>query len=221
MTPSRLRGQRGFSIVTAVFLLVALAGLAAAIINLGGASRTAAVLDLQGARAYQAARAGIEWGLFQQLRLNTCAASTNIAMPAGALSGFTATVACTRTPLAVVVGGTTVATAQLVSNVATGSANVSMLSTAALVAGMPVQGPAGNPNLIAAGTVIAAVSDPTTVILSRPALSNGTSVNLTFYSPLDRWNLDVFACNQPNGAGACPNPTNNADYVQRRMQVQF
>jgi MSHA biogenesis protein MshP len=50
---------------------------------------------MQGARAYQAARAGIEWGLFQQMRRNSCAASTTFALPStSSLSGFFVTVTC-------------------------------------------------------------------------------------------------------------------------------
>ena len=88
------RPPRGFGIVTAVFLLVVLAGLGAAIVNLGTVQHTVSALDLQGARAYQAARAGIEWGLYRQLRLNTCQPSTSfVVQPAG----FTVTVRCTLT----------------------------------------------------------------------------------------------------------------------------
>jgi MSHA biogenesis protein MshP len=54
-------------------------------------------LDVQGARAYQAARAGIEWGLFQQMRKSSCAASTAFGLPStSALSGFSVTVTCKK-----------------------------------------------------------------------------------------------------------------------------
>ena len=71
------RPPRGFGIVTAVFLLVVLAGLGAALVNLSTVQHTASALDVQGARAYQAARAGIEWGLYRQLRNNSCAAPSS------------------------------------------------------------------------------------------------------------------------------------------------
>jgi MSHA biogenesis protein MshP len=60
----------GFGLPAAVFLLVILAGLAAALAKLGSGQQQASGLDIQGARALQAARAGIEWGLFQVLDLN-------------------------------------------------------------------------------------------------------------------------------------------------------
>ena len=53
-------------------------------------------LDVQGARAYQAARAGIEWGLFRYRIANSCAASASFALPAASfLNTYTVTVSCT------------------------------------------------------------------------------------------------------------------------------
>lgn len=87
--------QRGFGIITAVFLLVVLAGLGVAMVSLSTVQHTTSALDVQGARAYQAARAGIEWGLYRKLRENACAATSNFAVPAS--GGFTVTVRCTLT----------------------------------------------------------------------------------------------------------------------------
>ena len=89
------RLQRGFGIITAVFLLVVLAGLGVAMVSLSTVQHTSSALDVQGARAYQAARAGIEWGLYRQLRANDCAQPTSFAVPAS--GGFTVTVRCTLT----------------------------------------------------------------------------------------------------------------------------
>lgn len=88
------RRPRGFGIITAVFLLVVLAGLGAAMVNLSSTQHTSSALDVQGARAYQAARAGIEWGLYRKLVDNSCAAVSSFAVPA---TGFTVTVRCTLT----------------------------------------------------------------------------------------------------------------------------
>jgi MSHA biogenesis protein MshP len=97
--PNRLQAARreaGVGIVTAIFLLVVLAGLGAAMVSLYLTQQSSSNVDLLGARAYQAARAGMEWGLFRQTRANNCAASTRLAMPAGTtLSGFTVVVRCT------------------------------------------------------------------------------------------------------------------------------
>jgi MSHA biogenesis protein MshP len=98
--------QRGFTIVTAVFLLVVLSMLGAFMLSVTGLQQSSSVLDVQGVRAYQAARAGVEWGAFQVLDPNnaigsaalpTCPASPTQLTPAGTLSPFTVTVTCTRT----------------------------------------------------------------------------------------------------------------------------
>ena len=59
--------QSGFLLVTAIFLLVILAALGAFILTISGTQQTSSALDVQGARAYQAARAGIEWASDQLL----------------------------------------------------------------------------------------------------------------------------------------------------------
>lgn len=113
---------RGFAIVTAVFILVVLAVLGAFMVNVSTNQQIGSALDVQGVRAYQAARAGIEWGLLQQLPLQranpptyaTCAAAfgTNgtFSFPATAasLQAFTVTVTCT--PVSDANGGPTVYT---------------------------------------------------------------------------------------------------------------
>lgn len=101
--PYRRGRQAGFSIVSAVFLLVVLAALGAAILNLSRAQQATSAMDVQGARAYQAARAGVEWGLFRRLQsggsyCNPGPATDSFALPAGTtLSQWTVTVVCTRT----------------------------------------------------------------------------------------------------------------------------
>lgn len=110
------RRQRGLSIVTGIFLVVVLALLGAFIVSVTGMQQSTQQLDIQGVRAYQAARAGIEWGAFQVLDPNnsinagSCAAPdmpqcpnvatggiTDLSALAGSLAPFTATVTCTRT----------------------------------------------------------------------------------------------------------------------------
>jgi len=102
---SKLR-ERGFSIVTAIFLLVVLSLLGAFIVTVTGLQQSSQQLDVQGVRAYQAARAGIEWGAWQVLDPNNsigtpalpvCPASTNLTGLAGSLSPFTVTVTCSAT----------------------------------------------------------------------------------------------------------------------------
>ena len=105
IAPIFSRANTGFSLVSAIFLLVVLALLTAAIINVVGTHQASSALDVQGVRAYQAARAGIEWGLYRQLQpalppvpATTCFSTSSFALPSGSsLSGFTVTVSCTLT----------------------------------------------------------------------------------------------------------------------------
>lgn len=104
--------QAGFTMATAIFLIVILAMLGVFIISVTGLQSSSQILDVQGVRAYQAARAGIEWGAFQVLdpdnTLNpaTCspiqmpvcpATPTHLSGLAGSLSPFTVSVQCTAT----------------------------------------------------------------------------------------------------------------------------
>lgn len=59
--------QSGLSLVTAIFLLVILASLGAFIVRVSTTQHMTSALDVQGSRAYHAARAGVEWGLYQIL----------------------------------------------------------------------------------------------------------------------------------------------------------
>lgn len=112
--PRRVRRSRGVGLVTAIFLLVVLAGMGVAAVRIFSAQQAASSLDLDGARAYQAARAGIEWGLFQRLRNNACATEpteNSFALPAdSALARFTVTVSCTPVPGPLDASGGNVAT---------------------------------------------------------------------------------------------------------------
>lgn len=93
--------SRGISLVTAVFLLVMMAGLAAAMVRVSLVQQSGTATDMLGMQAYQAARSGLEWGIYQQLRVQppsvACFASpSTFALPAdGGLRNFTVTVTCT------------------------------------------------------------------------------------------------------------------------------
>lgn len=63
-----MRPERGFALVAALFVMVVI-GLAVAAMSRLSVTQTASVdLLLQQARAYQAARAGLEWGVVRVLR---------------------------------------------------------------------------------------------------------------------------------------------------------
>jgi len=95
MSPNR---QSGVALVSAVFLLVVIAGLIVFLLKMSGLQHSSAALDVQGARAFQAARAGIEWGAYRALRDSSClAVPTSFGLSAD-LSDFTVTVTCGQTP---------------------------------------------------------------------------------------------------------------------------
>lgn len=68
MTRPAATPARGLGAVAVIMVLVVLASLAAAVVRLGQQMQGQSALDLQGARAQTAARAGIEWGLYQALK---------------------------------------------------------------------------------------------------------------------------------------------------------
>lgn len=111
--PARMR-SRGLSLITAVFLLVALAVMSAAMVRLYVAQQASTAMDVRGSQAYQAALSGLEWGIHRQLRVQPpsvdCFAPSpqTFAMPAGSrLSGFIVTVTCTVKPGGNTAGETT------------------------------------------------------------------------------------------------------------------
>jgi MSHA biogenesis protein MshP len=78
--------QQGFSLVTAIFLLVVIAALGVFAVTLSTTQQQSAALDVMGARAYQAARAGIEWGAYQVLPNSAVAGGFAATCRAGAVS---------------------------------------------------------------------------------------------------------------------------------------
>ena len=87
--------SRGVGLVTAIFLLVVIAGLAVAMVTVYTTQQTSSALDLQGARAYQAARAGLEWGMFRKVRGDSCVGVSSFAFDNDtSLRGFVVTVTC-------------------------------------------------------------------------------------------------------------------------------
>lgn len=112
MTHQTLRKSAGVALVTAIFLLVVLAGLAVAVVSLMTSQQVSSAQDILGARAYQSAKAGIEWALYQALQTGNTAdtpakrlgcdagnVSYSFGMPSDSvLSGFTVTVTCFQPP---------------------------------------------------------------------------------------------------------------------------
>jgi MSHA biogenesis protein MshP len=89
--------QRGVSVITAVFLMLLMAVLAAAIANVVSTANVNMAADIGGARAYQAARAGAEWGMYQ-LDPNATTAALPPCFPDAAppIPGHVMDVKCTK-----------------------------------------------------------------------------------------------------------------------------
>lgn len=109
--------------MSVLFILVVLAALGAALAQVSVRQQLGSAAELEAARAYQAARGGLEWAAFQVLRnpappaaAPACFAGTSLTL--AGLSGFTVTVSCTRTPASGTVsdGATALAFYQLVAN---------------------------------------------------------------------------------------------------------
>lgn len=95
MTHSTSRHQAGFAIVSAIFLLVVLAALGAFMVTFSTVQHTTSAQDLQGTRAYHAARAGAEWGVYQVVQTTpaSCAGTASVPL-GGTLAGFAVNVQC-------------------------------------------------------------------------------------------------------------------------------
>lgn len=93
-----VKRAQGFALVLALFLIVSLAAIGGYLLTVSNVQVESGIMDEQGARAYQAARAGLEWGAYQVLQASSCPGTTTFAFPSGPgyeLQGFSATVTCT------------------------------------------------------------------------------------------------------------------------------
>jgi len=115
------RSSKGFSLISAIFLLVVIAALGTFAVTLSTTQQQSAALDVMGARGYQAARAGIDWGAYQVLQNGgACAATTTLPAMTGTLSAFAVIVACV--PTAHSEAAATVTVYQLTSTATRGTA---------------------------------------------------------------------------------------------------
>lgn len=71
-----MRPERGFALVAAMFVMIVIALVVAAMSRLSVSQTESVDLSLQQARAYQAARAGLEWGIVRAVRHDCSAASS-------------------------------------------------------------------------------------------------------------------------------------------------
>lgn len=99
--------SRGFSVPTAVFIIVILAALAAFMVTIGSGQQTGLAQDVNGTRVLYAARSGLDWGIHQVVnatgafRTNCNAASTSTTLPGlSGMPGITVVVDCQSRPYA-------------------------------------------------------------------------------------------------------------------------
>lgn len=98
--PERQAG--GFTMVSALFIVVVLAALGAAITKVSTRQHLGSAAEVESARALQAARAGLEWAAFQVLRNPAPPAAApacfgTASFTAAGLTQYTITVSCSRT----------------------------------------------------------------------------------------------------------------------------
>jgi len=95
MCPER---RAGFATTAVLAILVMLAVLGASLAVISGTQQAGHALDVSGVKAYHAARAGLEWAMYNVLRSggSGCAAVNGASFAHGGnLDGFRVTTACT------------------------------------------------------------------------------------------------------------------------------
>ncbi len=110
--------QSGFTLVTALFLLIVVSLLSVYLINFRNVQQSTVVFGQQGARAMQAAHAGIEWGIYESVVNGNCAPNTFTASGI-ALSAFNISVDCS--PSTHIEGAVVITTYRLTSTAETGT----------------------------------------------------------------------------------------------------
>ena len=111
-------GQSGFTLVTALFLLIVVSLLSVYLINFRNVQQSTVVFGQQGARAMQAAHTGIEWGIYESVVNGNCAPNAFTASGT-ALSAYNISVTCSSS--AHTEGAVLITTYRLTSTAQTGT----------------------------------------------------------------------------------------------------
>jgi MSHA biogenesis protein MshP len=88
--------QRGFSLVSATFLLVVLAALGAFAVRINVMQQQTVTAALRAGQAFHAARSGIAWSAYRALNGGTCAPSATLNLTEVGTAGFRVTVGCSQ-----------------------------------------------------------------------------------------------------------------------------
>ena len=99
MNPQRT-AQQGFAAIAAVFLVVILAAFGAFMVSFSNTQQLTSAQDVQGSRAYWAARAGLEWAIAGVLATAPVAPATSpaatcpVSTAPVSVDGFALTITC-------------------------------------------------------------------------------------------------------------------------------
>ncbi len=110
--------QSGFTLVTALFLLIVVSLLSVYLINFRNVQQSTVVFGQQGARAMQAAHTGIEWGIYESVVNGNCVPNAFTASGT-ALSAYNISVTCSSS--AHTEGAVLITTYRLTSEAQTGT----------------------------------------------------------------------------------------------------
>ena len=90
--------QRGFSIAAAIFLVVVMALLATAMVQILSTSHLGLSQEMTASKAYLAGRSSLEWGMYQAVHAS--ATGTNVlTYSSGGLNGAEASISLTSTTI--------------------------------------------------------------------------------------------------------------------------
>jgi MSHA biogenesis protein MshP len=94
-----MKKQMGFSLVSAIFIVVILSLIGSYIVGLSALTNATINLSGLGVKAYYAAKSGLEWGAYTATPINCPLSpamnSTTLSFTQGGLAGLSATVSCT------------------------------------------------------------------------------------------------------------------------------
>lgn len=95
---NRHAAQSGFAAIAAIFLVVALAALGGFMLTFSNTQQLTSAQDVQGTRAYWAARAGLEWAIVNSATATAAAAAdcTTTATPPATIEDFNMVITCAR-----------------------------------------------------------------------------------------------------------------------------
>ena len=91
--PRSRRGEQGFALIGAIFILVVLTSAGASMLRIHSAGLRSTSMALIGARTYYGAHSGIEWAIYEVVNSGGCPAATFTLGEAGA-AGLDVIVSC-------------------------------------------------------------------------------------------------------------------------------